>query len=183
MPLIQLPLPPLNFGLALLLAKTGRRLDPHMGFNFVVEIGGLLTGGFREVSGLEGTVETEPYAEGGENRYVHQLPGRATFPHLTLSHGLTDLDTLYGWWDLTASGIIRRHNISIMLMDRDWRMPLMWWDVFDALPVKWSGPSFNAEQGQVAVESLELSHRGVVKPLLSRTWTLARAGLELGNVL
>jgi phage tail-like protein len=180
MPLSPLLLPPLNAGLA----ASGLRLDPHMGFNFLVEVGGLVTGGFREVTGLEGTIETQEYGEGGQNGYVHQLAGRARFSNLVLSHGLTDIDTLYGWFDLTVQGIIRRHNLTIVLMDRDWTVPLMWWDVYDALPVKWSGPSLNAQDGdRVAVESLELTHRGVVKPALSRTWTLARAGLSAGKLL
>src|SRR6185369_5006734 len=99
------------------------------------------------------------------------LPGRARYPGLVLSHGLTDIDTLYGWYDLTAKGIIRRHNLTVLLMDRDWTWPLMWWDVYDALPVKWMGPSLNAQTGtDVAVESLELAHRGIVKSDASRAW-------------
>jgi phage tail-like protein len=185
MPLIPLPAPPLNLALTRGLSAMGIRFDPHMGFNFLVEIGGLVTGGFREVHGLEGAIEMMEYGEGGQNRYVHQLPGRARFPTLALSHGLTDIDTLYGWYDLTAKGIIRRHNVTILLMDRDWTMPLMWWDVYDALPVKWSGPALDAEEGgRVAVESVELAHRGVVKSAQSRTWTLGRRiGVEAAKAV
>ena len=36
-----------------------------------------------------------PYRERGLNGYEHQLPGPATYPNLVLTHGLTDVDTLW----------------------------------------------------------------------------------------
>ena len=52
-----------------------RPRDPYQGFNFLIEIEGLLTGGFSEVTGLESEIEVEEYREGGLNQYIHQLPG------------------------------------------------------------------------------------------------------------
>ncbi len=54
----------------------GIRNDPYMPFNFLVEIEGLLVGGFTEVTGLTVETETEDFREGGVNEYVHKLPGR-----------------------------------------------------------------------------------------------------------
>src|SRR5689334_3242001 len=53
----------------------GVRQDPYMAFNFLVEINGLLAGGFRDVKGLESHVEVKEYAEGGLNGYIHRIPG------------------------------------------------------------------------------------------------------------
>jgi phage tail-like protein len=35
------------------------------------------------------------------------------------------------------------------------------WNFFEAWPVKWDGPDFNAEGTDVAIETLELAHEGI----------------------
>jgi len=167
------PAPPLGSRVAG--ALSGARQDPYLGFNFVVEIDGLLAGGFREVRGLEASVEVRDYAEGGENGYLHKLPGETRYPNLVLSRGLSDLDTLWVWFDDVTRGVIRRRNLSILLLDQE-RTPGMWWDIKDALPVRWTGPRLNAEGGtEVATESLELVHRGISRPVASRALSAAHA--------
>ena len=34
------------------------------------------------------------------------------------------------------------------------------WNFFNAWPTKWTGPTFNAEGNDVAIETLELAHEG-----------------------
>ena len=48
--------------------------DPFMGYNFLVEIGGVVIGGFSEVSGLSSEIELESYQEGGLNGFVLKFP-------------------------------------------------------------------------------------------------------------
>lgn len=174
-------MPPIGLNAAFAVASgaLGVRLDPYLPFNFLVEINGLLTGGFREVHGLESAVDVTPYEEGGLNGYVHQLPGRTRYPNLVLSHGLTDLETLYNWYESTTRGVIQRRNVTVMVLDHR-RLPAMWWDIRDAYPVKWRGPAFDAMQAaDVAVESIEIVHRGIHKSILSRALSAARG---LGNL-
>jgi phage tail-like protein len=146
----------------------GVRVDPYMGYNFLVEIGGILGGGFTQVSGLESSIELESYQEGGLNGYVHQFPGQVTYPNLVLSHGLTALDLLWDWYWLTTQGRPVLLSGTIMLLNNQ-RLPVMWWNVQDAYPVKWVGPSLDASSdNQVAIEQLELVHRGITKTLPSQ---------------
>jgi phage tail-like protein len=141
----------------------GARQDPYMAFNFLVEIHGLVVGGFREVKGLESHVEVKEYAEGGLNGHIHKIPGETRYPSLVLSRGMTDVDTMWSWYDSVSRGVITRRNATLMLLDAK-RMPVMWWDIRDALPVKWTGPSFDATRSsEVAIESIELVHRGITK--------------------
>jgi phage tail-like protein len=161
----------------------GARLDPYQGFNFLIEIEGLLTGGFTEVNGLESEIELEERREGGRNDYVQQLPGPARYPsRLVLKHGLTDLDTLWNWYKATTRGVIQRKNGTIMLLDRQ-RLPAMWWNFKQAFPVKWSGPQLNAGSNEFAFETIELVHRGITKPTLSQLTALGRGGAGLGGAL
>ena len=143
----------------------GVRSDPYMAYNFVVEIEGLITGGFTEVTGLESEIELESYQEGGMNGYIHQFPRRTRYPNLVLSHGLTDIDSLWRWYKAATAGNIQLKNGTIMLLNRQ-QIPMMWWNFKNAYPVKWVGPQFNASNtAAVAVERLELVHQGIDKPL------------------
>jgi phage tail-like protein len=142
----------------------GRRVDPYLAINFLVEIDGLIAGGFSRVDGLESTIETRDYIEGGRNEYVHKILMHSSYPPIVLSHGLTDSDALWAWHDAVRRGSIARKNGTIMLLDTD-RTPVMWWNFAEALPVRWVGPTFDASSdAQVAIERIELVHRGITKP-------------------
>ena len=152
---------------------TGLRLpDPFPTFNFAMEVEGLLVGGFTEVSGLESQIEMESYREGGVNGYTHQLPSSVNHANVVLRRGLTAVSTLWNWYDNTARGVIQRRNGTIVLLDRR-QIPVMWWNFRNALPVRWTGPTFNASSDEVGFESLELAHEGLTKPLLGQAAALA----------
>lgn len=158
----------LNVAFSLTSNLLGIRNDPYAAFNFLVEIEGLLAGGFSEVSGLEFESETQDYREGGRNDYVHKLPGPMRYTqNLTLRRGLTDIDVLWAWQQDVAKGTIERRNGTIYMLNR-MGIPTMWWDFIEAYPVKWSGPQFRADTNALAFEAIELVHRGLKKqPVLS----------------
>jgi len=149
-----------------------RPLEPFLTFNFAVEIEGLLVGGFTEVSGLESDIEVEDYREGGVNAFVHKLPRQTRYANLELRHGLTAISTLWNWYYNTSRGVVQRKNGTIMLLDTQ-QTPVMWWNFRNAIPVRWSGPTFNATSDEVGVESIELAHEGLSKPLLGQAAALA----------
>ena len=139
------------------------RKDPYLTFNFLVEIEGLVVGGFSEVTGLQVETVIETYREGGLNAYEHKLAGPTRYPsNLILKHGITDADTLWKWHQEVARGKVVRKNGSIVLRDstgeEQWR-----WNFTGAYPVRWSGPDFRASANEVAVETLELVHQGLSK--------------------
>ena len=72
--------------------------------SFLFEVDGVQIGVFSQVSGLEVRVEVATYQEGGENGFVHKLPGRMTWPHVVLKRGITDSDALFAWVNKTAGG-------------------------------------------------------------------------------
>jgi len=87
----------LNTVLVGALGAAGKRVDPYLAVNFLVEIEGLIVGGFSKVEGLESTIETQDYVEGGRNDYVHKVLKGTTYSPLVLSHGLTDIDSMWAW--------------------------------------------------------------------------------------
>jgi phage tail-like protein len=156
----------LNTAFSILTNLLGVRLDPYQGFNFVVEIEGILAGAFSECSGL--TVETEflDYREGGVNEFVHRLAGPTKYPPLILKHGLTQIDGLYVWHQDVVRGKVERKNGTIYLLDKN-HIPAAFWNFKEAFPYKWTGPDLRAESASVAFETVELAHRGLDRPTIS----------------
>jgi phage tail-like protein len=160
-----------NIGVSTAAGLPGLRVDPYLSCNFVVEIEGLLVGGFTECSGLEIELETYEYREGGQNDFVHRFVGAMRHPPLVLRHGLSPLDGLWGWHQDVAAGDIRRRNGTIYLLNQA-QAPVAWWHFREALPLKWSGPTLRAESAAVAFESVELAHHGLSR---ARSVTAANA--------
>lgn len=154
----------LNAAFSLTTNLVGVRADPYQVFSFFVEIEGILAGGFSECTGLQVETEFYEYREGGQNEYVHHFAGATKYPPLILKHGLTPIDGLWMWHqDIVTQGKIERRNGTIYLLNRQ-RLPVIWWDFKEAFPYKWTGPELRADSGDVAVESVELVHRGLSRP-------------------
>jgi phage tail-like protein len=118
-------------------------------------------GGFQEVTGLGAELEVQAYPEGGANDAVRQLPVRHSWGRITLKRGLVRDQALWKWYQagLTQSLGARRSG-SIILLTMDGQ-PSCTWAFRGGLAVKWNGPTFNAMQAEVAVESLEIAHEGL----------------------
>ena len=140
-----------------------RKEDPCLDFRFLLEIEGLIRGGFSEVSGLQVETEIEDYQEGGVNNFVHKLLKSTKYPtNLVLKRGITDSDVLWKWHQDIVSGKIEPKNIFIIILDYEGQEMLQW-EFKKAYPVKWTGPDFKADGNNVAIETLELVHRGMQK--------------------
>jgi phage tail-like protein len=148
----------LNAAFGLVTNLLGVRADPYQVFNFIVEIEGILVGGFSECSGLQVETEFYDYREGGQNDFVHRFAGPTKYPPLLLKHGLTQIDGLWSWHQDVVQG-------KIYLLDKQ-GIPVMWWDFKEAIPLKWTGPDLRADSGAVAFESVELAHHGLSRPTL-----------------
>lgn len=169
-------------GIALAKRATGVRLDPYAGYNFLVEIEGIMAGGFTDVSGLSIQTEVERKTFGGENDREYTFIKGTKYTDLTLKHGLTDLDLLWNWYDNVTKGKIERKNGSIYLLDHS-GLPAMWWDFYEAYPIKWDGPTFNASSNTVATETLLLTHNGLSKPKASQALSAVRGVASASGVL
>jgi phage tail-like protein len=155
-----------HIGLSIATGAADLRLDPYRANNFVVEIEGLLAGGFSDCTGLQAEIKGHEYHEGGVNTYVHRFAGHTQHPPLVFKHGMSPIDGLWNWHQDTANGKIKRRNGTIFLLNQQ-RLPVMWWDFRDGLPLKWLGPALHAAAGAVAFESLEIVHHGLSRPRLA----------------
>lgn len=133
---------------------------------FVFEVDGLEIGHFQEVSGLEVEVGVESVEEGGENGFVHRLPGRMTWPNITLKRGVTQTDNLLTWLNKSsgeqfgvAGNSLTRSTAAITLTGPAGKR-IRAWEFVGAFPVKWKGPEFATDSTTAAAETLEIAHHG-----------------------
>lgn len=136
------------------------RSDPYAACRFLVELDGLVAGGFAEINGLQAETEVEEYREGGVNDHPHKLRKITRYPNLVLKRGITDSRALWEWYRETIAGKVRRRNGAVILLDREgnpaWRLEFV-----AAYPVKWEGPELKADGNATAIEKLELAHNGL----------------------
>lgn len=121
---------------------------------------GMVDTSFKEVSGLSVELTTETLQEGGENRYVHQLPSQIKHQNLVLKRGIAKLNSPLVLWCkavLEADLIlpIVTLPIAIYLMDEN-RSPIRSWSITGAYPVKWDIEAFDSQKNEVALETIEL---------------------------
>jgi len=130
--------------------------DPFKGFRFRVEIQGIQQMGFSECSSIGSHIEVVEYREGGDVASVRKLPGKVSYPDITLKWGMTKSQDIYDWHRDAVNGNIKRVHGSVVQLD-DTGQEQLRWDFFNAWPSKWDGPAFNAKGNDVSIETLTLT--------------------------
>jgi phage tail-like protein len=134
---------------------TGAREDPYSAFNFVVEIDGVIVGGFAECSGLTTETNIIEYRNGNDP-FTRKEVGQPKFTQVILKRGYTDSRELWEWRKLVITGRTQRKSGTIQLLDEA-RQPALTWDFREGWPSKWEGPALNAKNNDVAIETLEIA--------------------------
>ena len=137
---------------------------PYLGAHFVLAVDGLTSVSFSKCSGLAGEVGVEEYAEGGENRFLHRLPVRASFPNLVLTQGAGPSTELWDWFfEYRTSGRVapRDGQVTLMSTAAGELVPARVWAFRKGWPVTLTGPELDAQAATVAVESVEIAHHGL----------------------
>jgi phage tail-like protein len=126
----------------------------------IAAVGGALIAGFTECSGLETSLETEDYREGGLNDRVRRFPTRVSWSNIVLKTGIGLTDGLWKWHAAYANGTGKRRD-GIIVLENDQHVPLKMWQFSRGLPIRYAGPAFNAKTSEVAIESIEIVHEGI----------------------
>tara|TARA_B100000508_G_scaffold124036_1_gene107098 strand:+ start:151 stop:591 length:441 start_codon:yes stop_codon:yes gene_type:complete len=135
---------------------------PPVSFHFKVEFNGISSQEadvqFQSVAGLSVDIETEEFAEGGENRFKHKFPVRTKFPNLVLKRGMVTDSKLIDWCrDAIESFQFEPLDLTVKLLNEE-HEPLLTWNVVHAYPVKWNVSDLNAEENKIAIETIELAY-------------------------
>ncbi|WNO11499.1 phage tail protein [Teredinibacter sp. KSP-S5-2] len=143
----------------------------------LIDIGSqMLFGAFNEVQGLDSDVEVETYQEGGLNKHPHRFYSKGKYRNLTLKRGCSFNTSMWDWHNQVIAGKqkLRKSGI-VILFDRGGpnlvqaglpfldRMPVSAWMFDNGLPERITGPQLNAKGNEIAIESMEISHEGLVR--------------------
>src|SRR5690606_11065051 len=106
---------------------------------FAIEVGGMVTGYFSEVSGIGSEteiVEQKVVTDTGQE-VVLKMPGRLKWNDVTLKRGITDNLQIWEWRQMVEEGKMSdaRKNCSILMFDRAMNVAARW-DFENAWPSK-----------------------------------------------
>lgn len=137
---------------------------PPPAFYFSVSIDGNTSSdtSFTDVSGMSIEMETEAVVEGGENRFVHQLPKQIKHPNLELKRGIARINSpLVAWCKEVLEGefikLIVPKMLIVNLHDAS-KNVLRSWTFNNAYPVKWDVEGFSSTKNEVAVEKITFAY-------------------------
>jgi phage tail-like protein len=133
-----------------------------IGSALVSGLSDVVAGGFSECQGLEASMKVEEYNEGGNNACVLKFPGRFSWSNITLKRGIATSSSLWDWsYSFVQGRGKRRDGVIALLSER--MLPSNVWYFRRGLPLKYSGPQMSATQNNVAIESIEIAHEGLLE--------------------
>jgi phage tail-like protein len=144
------------------MAQPGQQPVFYRAFQFMVEIDGISQARFQEVGGLDATIDVVEYREGGDMLGVRKFPGQTKHSNLSLKRGYTDDTQLWKWYEDVMTGRTERirKNISVLQLDMAGQEKIRW-NLFQAFPVKYTAPSFNAKGNDLSIETLEIAYERI----------------------
>jgi phage tail-like protein len=114
-----------------------------------------VVGWFAECTSLSVERAVTPYAEGGVNSAIVQLPGQVSYTKVTLRGGLAG-GALWNWFQSGQhEGSAERRAITVVVLDATGEETARW-DLLNCMPLRWVGPTMSAGAAQVAVEEIEI---------------------------
>ena len=131
-------------------------------FHFKVEWGGKNVG-FSEASGLTQELQLIEYRDGNSPDYsTIKMPGLHKYNNITLKRGVMKGDNeFFKWLNTVKLNTIERRDLTISLLNEK-HEAVMVWKAHNAFPVKVEGPGLKASGNEVAIESIEIAHEGLV---------------------
>jgi phage tail-like protein len=130
-----------------------------VGLRFRVRIDGQDFGNWEKCDGLSVEYELHKHSEGGQNLFVHHLPGRATYQNVRLSRPIDASSPEVTAWVASVAVRLLPGTAEIAVLDAGGG-EVATWVLMGVVPVKWTGPSLDVNGNQHASESLELAHQG-----------------------
>ncbi len=119
---------------------------------------------FKGLTGLDVSFDVLEYREGGNNDFVHRLPGRMIYPNLTLSWGLVNDEALLQWFMQThTQAQTQEITLTLTTSAGGQTNNARKFAFTDAFPVRWSGPQLQATAADPETwgETLEIAHSGL----------------------
>ncbi|MGB3185591.1 MAG: phage tail protein [Ornithinimicrobium sp.] len=140
-------------------ASPPRDPDPPVTTCWGVDIGKTWLGTFMSCEGLGLEVVLEQREEGGNNDFVWQIPTRIKYGNIKLSRPVCpETKNVIDWLSELMVKVEPQTATIRVMTDAD--VAVVAWSLKGVIPVRWTGPSLNADSPKVATETIELAHHG-----------------------
>ncbi|MDQ6782995.1 MAG: phage tail protein [Actinomycetota bacterium] len=133
--------------------------DPGLSVYFSVDVDGVELGAWTTCSGLGIEIETEARTDTAMSFMMHQIPGRTKYTNLVLGRPVSPDTARVMAWITSFAAMPLSTSAQVNALDPEGGL-IMTWQLMGVVPVKWTGPSFDAAQLQIATEQLELAYQG-----------------------
>jgi len=138
-------------------------LDTAQSVRFRVKIDGSNDlGDWSKCDGLSVEYDVFEYKEGGENGFTHRIPGRVKYQNVKLTRPINKNSKQVADWISSLKRNVRRQTAEISALD-SLGHSIVTWNLEGIYPVRWSGPSLDIGNNQVAMETLEIAHNGFLE--------------------
>lgn len=136
---------------------------PLPSFSFQVSWGSQSKIPFQEVSGLDTETQVIEYRHSNSPIYsVIKMPGIKKFGHVTMKKGIFVKDNAFWtWYSQITMNTIARISVVVQLLDEK-SNPTMTWTLSNAWPTKISAPTLKSDGNEVAIQTIEIVHEGLV---------------------
>lgn len=128
--------------------------EPLTNRHFLVFIGDLEVG----FCSVQGMTEYSALDEESEREATQLIPGRTQFDSLVLRRGFSRSKDLYHWRRAIRAGKDDRRTLELWQLPAPRRKPVNRWRFLGCWPCRWSGPDFDAMEGQLAFEEIEVCY-------------------------
>ncbi len=135
--------------------------EPGLSLTFRVTIDGHELGSWMKCEGLSVSYDVFEYKEGGNNAYVHRLPGRAKYENIKLTRVVNSSTAAVMTWLASVQATMSYATAKIAVLDANGEVVASW-NLAGVYPARWTGPSLDASGRGPATETLELIHNGFV---------------------
>jgi phage tail-like protein len=134
--------------------------EPALSLRFMVVIDGQVRlGDWTKCEGLSVEYDIFEYREGGNNGFVHRLPGRAKYQNIKLSRPVDGSSAAVAGWLASVQARVNPSTAAITVLDPD-GVAVTTWNLVGVYPAKWTGPTLDVGSSTAAIETLELVHNG-----------------------
>ncbi|WP_086828354.1 phage tail protein [Allokutzneria sp. NRRL B-24872] len=128
-------------------------------FEVLMDHGAHNLGSWSKVQGLDVSWDVVEYRAGDAGNDRWYFPGNTKYQTIKLERAACEDSTKVRDWLSATSFKHGSHGGSVVLLDATGKK-VMEWELRDVMPAKWSISGFEAMQSKVALETLELMHRG-----------------------
>ena len=143
--------------------STQNAVWPLPSFSFQVTWGTQTKIPFQEVSGLDTETQILEYRHSNSPAYsTIKMPGIKKFGNVTMKRGIFVKDnSFWAWYSQITMNTIKRIGVVVQLLDEKSNPP-MTWTLTNAWPTKISSPTMKSDGNEVAIQTIEIAHEGLV---------------------